>query len=988
MKRRPISLMVLAFLAGWNVATAQSTIHVPQDVSSLQQAIQQVSNGGVIEVSDGTYAVPSSGFRIQRPASFTIRAAAGATVILDGEGARPVLRMLNSGKVTFEGLSFENGYSATEARAGGVTIQGSEAVFTDCEFRDNAAEAPTTGGGGVRLADDSAASFVRCEWSGNSSLNRGGGVEVIASTVSIAHSTLEDNRVNLPGHKRSASGGGIYAHDSQVDVRNTRFENNQAGFSGGAIYTLGSWEDPVTVPTSKIVLVNSTLIGNQAVADPCCVHSAPTGGGAIHVENQATLDARTSRFVENSAEWGAVSTYRGRLEFTDCVFQGNEAVTHPDVIGSGAGGAVNLTASDFADSTTGGGTINRRPAELTATNTLFQGRFGAVTTTAKTGGCIFADGDVNSMYGEGGMPQNGTAADNRTKVELDDVIFADCDVDETVHGPGSGGAIYAKLSDVTMNDSLIFDSDALGDGSQGGGMLALGDSAVNISDTTWVGNSAVQRGGGVLLRGSDVQLTRNTFIANEVSPGVAERVQESEGAALYVFPGTSGNPARVRDVTGVVEDSLFVNNVGLPIMDIDFNTADDPINDVRYDGNQFRSTIFGTKVFTNNLATPGYTGSSVAELNAMVVVRSANGTSTDKSEVANQSLSSTPRFGMLVAAPSIVLGTNAPGDPAPPTSAFLGYAWTGTSAALDGVSVTQPAGLYEVTVAGDYDLRVNGSTADTATVSESTCTTDILLCLNKDRFTVEVDWRDFQGNTGNGQVVPFGSADSGLFWFFDEDNWEMLVKVLNGCGVNNRYWVFSAATTNVEYTLRVTDTETGNTKSYFNPLGTSAPAITDADAFATCPKSAAADWVVEPSPAPEALSFFPAEVGDMAPELTERADCTAGPTNMCLNASRFKVEVSWRDFQGNTDSGQVVLGGSNDSGLFWFFDEDNWEMLIKVLNGCGINNKYWVFSAATTNVEYTLRVTDTETNAVKQYFNPLGNSADAVTDATAFATCP
>ncbi len=84
MKRRPISLLVLAFLAGWNIATAQ--IHVPEDVSSLQQAIQQVSNGGVIEVSDGTYAVPSNGFRIQRPASFTIRAAAGATVILDGRG--------------------------------------------------------------------------------------------------------------------------------------------------------------------------------------------------------------------------------------------------------------------------------------------------------------------------------------------------------------------------------------------------------------------------------------------------------------------------------------------------------------------------------------------------------------------------------------------------------------------------------------------------------------------------------------------------------------------------------------------------------------------------------------------------------------------------------------------------------------------------------------------------------------------------------------
>jgi len=108
-------------------------------------------------------------------------------------------------------------------------------------------------------------------------------------------------------------------------------------------------------------------------------------------------------------------------------------------------------------------------------------------------------------------------------------------------------------------------------------------------------------------------------------------------------------------------------------------------------------------------------------------------------------------------------------------------------------------------------------------------------CLNQGRFQVEVTWRDFSGGSGEGRVVPYGSDDSGLFWFFDEENWEMLVKVLDGCGVNGNFWVFSAATTNVEYHLTVTDTATGIVRSYFNQLGTSAPAITDAEAFATCP---------------------------------------------------------------------------------------------------------------------------------------------------------
>ncbi|MEM7588155.1 MAG: RICIN domain-containing protein [Acidobacteriota bacterium] len=109
------------------------------------------------------------------------------------------------------------------------------------------------------------------------------------------------------------------------------------------------------------------------------------------------------------------------------------------------------------------------------------------------------------------------------------------------------------------------------------------------------------------------------------------------------------------------------------------------------------------------------------------------------------------------------------------------------------------------------------------------------LCLNGRRFEVQVEWRDFDGNVGEGTVLGFRSNDSGLFWFFESDNWELLVKVLDGCAINDHFWVFSAATTNVEYTLRVVDTETGAVQTYLNELGVSASAVTDTEAFATCP---------------------------------------------------------------------------------------------------------------------------------------------------------
>ena len=60
------------------------------------------------------------------------------------------------------------------------------------------------------------------------------------------------------------------------------------------------------------------------------------------------------------------------------------------------------------------------------------------------------------------------------------------------------------------------------------------------------------------------------------------------------------------------------------------------------------------------------------------------------------------------------------------------------------------------------------------------------LCLSRERFKVEVAWEDFSGVTGPGRTLPFGSDDSGLFWFFNSTNWELLVKVLDGCDINNR----------------------------------------------------------------------------------------------------------------------------------------------------------------------------------------------------------
>jgi subtilisin-like proprotein convertase family protein len=94
------------------------------------------------------------------------------------------------------------------------------------------------------------------------------------------------------------------------------------------------------------------------------------------------------------------------------------------------------------------------------------------------------------------------------------------------------------------------------------------------------------------------------------------------------------------------------------------------------------------------------------------------------------------------------------------------------------------------------------------------------LCLNSNRFQVSVAWQvPTQGTSGVGNAVPL-TTDTGYFWFFTANNIELVLKVVDGRPLNGKFWVFYGALTDVQYTLTVTDSVTGNQKTYFSPQGT------------------------------------------------------------------------------------------------------------------------------------------------------------------------
>jgi hypothetical protein len=152
-------------------------------------------------------------------------------------------------------------------------------------------------------------------------------------------------------------------------------------------------------------------------------------------------------------------------------------------------------------------------------------------------------------------------------------------------------------------------------------------------------------------------------------------------------------------------------------------------------------------------------------------------------------------------------------------------------------------GVYEtIGTSPPLDVQVRGTMGieiDQEDQTNACIKSDTVLCienhLGDGRFQVTVDF-DHSGAAGTGQASlgTLGIARGGSFWFFSQDNPEILVKVLNGCAINHKFWVFLTAGTNVGFTVRVKDTLTSASNTYVNADNVAAVPVQDTSAF-PCP---------------------------------------------------------------------------------------------------------------------------------------------------------
>lgn len=694
---RKLALVLLTLFSLPASAFAQLFIEV-STAGALQDAINDVDDGGVVEVAAGTYNVPAPSLLLINPnRKFTIRAAQGATVTFQGGGGDGMFEYLvdndtRRGHVTFQDIIFNGGAATNVNRAGAVTVSNGAVTFIRCQFLNNTTTGSNAAGAVIGF-NGAHLVVIDSLFQDNTYTGNGAGLRISEGNLYVHGTQFIRNLNNIPGHQSDATGAAIHTFDSVTYVTNSRFEDNETALAGGAIYGIGTWNMPYNVPSNTITVANSSFVGN--IADPPAAVAFPPEGGTIQLEDQAHINIYNSRIDEGFAELGGgLSLYRATGLVEDSVFRGNQAISNDTMTGFGA--AIKVSSDDLATDAD-----NYPPTSLTIRDSLIQGRFNGVTTVSRAGGGIFAQGDNARAFGNGGVPQMGTVDENRATLVVERVVFYDLDLD--FDGSATrGGAINTAMANVTISDSLFLGNDSMSSGGSGGAILAQGQGVVTITDSSFVENTADTEGGAIHALGAEINVSNSHFIRNEVSPGVTEPIGASLGAAIATGfqENFLGQGNLDFDVEGAITNNTFSNQVGLALFERDRDTV--PINRVQYGSNEFFESSFSGDVYNNSFA---FQPRTPEELNSYVV--SHTGTSDiTKSLSDNSTLGSVPSLGRILAVPPAALTPSA-GEGGTSTPTFAGYGWEGGTATFNSAGTTDRHAVESVST-GTHTLNVDG----------------------------------------------------------------------------------------------------------------------------------------------------------------------------------------------------------------------------------------------------------------------------------------
>jgi hypothetical protein len=237
-------------------------LHVPQEFTTIQAAIDQAIDYDIVLVADDTYTGDGNRDLDFHGKTITVRSESGPNnCIIDcnGTGSNPhrgfYFHNGEDEKSVVTGFTITNGYSWAGA---GIYCEVSSPTITNCTIRGNSAE---WAGGGISCDVGSSPTITNCAITDNSAGDWGGGISCdIGSSPTITNCTIS-------GNWSDDHGGGISClRDSSPTITNCTISGNKGRRTGGGIDCL----------ESNPAIINCTIVGNIAAR-----------GGGIYISNNS-----------------------------------------------------------------------------------------------------------------------------------------------------------------------------------------------------------------------------------------------------------------------------------------------------------------------------------------------------------------------------------------------------------------------------------------------------------------------------------------------------------------------------------------------------------------------------------------------------------------------------------------------------------------------------------------------------------------------------
>ncbi len=298
-----------------NLSSPSATILVPEDYATIQDAIDNASDGDIVEVGPGTYRGDGNRDIDFRGKAITVRSSNGpydTTIDCTGsEGHRGFYFRRNEGSDSvLRGFTIIGAtVPGSDAIGGGILCEFSSPSIVDCIITECATEwgggigvyrgSPTIidcliencsaggfdqagaggRGGGIALFRTSDATILHTQIRNNSSYNNSYGAGVYCQQTSALFSNCD---ISFNAAQGNVQGGGVFCSgSSDIKFENCVISGNTAEIGGGLC--AGTTPDS---SVERIIITNCTIAHNSLSADPS---DSSIGGGIHSVSSDITI---------------------------------------------------------------------------------------------------------------------------------------------------------------------------------------------------------------------------------------------------------------------------------------------------------------------------------------------------------------------------------------------------------------------------------------------------------------------------------------------------------------------------------------------------------------------------------------------------------------------------------------------------------------------------------------------------------------------------